>query len=218
MPASISERASGSDTGAICTPPATISCSPGAAPFDGTHGTLAGSIFMSRSMPAIARCQMPPCPVPDALNLPGFALIAATSSLADLVRRIGGDLQAGRIEVDQSDRRVRRAGELGQALPVHHADLDGDHADRVAVGRRRGDRRMADDAAAAGAVDDVDRLAQLLLEQGADDPRRGVGAAAGGPGHDQGDRAFRIRRLGNDGERERAEREDARERAREFGT
>ena len=39
---------------------------------------------MSCSMPAIARCQMPPWPVPDALSLPGFALIAATRSLTDL--------------------------------------------------------------------------------------------------------------------------------------
>ena len=48
---------------------------------------------------------------------------------------------------------------------MHHADLDRDQADGVAVGRRRGDRVVADDAAAAGAVDDVDRLAELLLEQ-----------------------------------------------------
>ncbi len=60
LPASISARASGSDTGAICTPPATRSCRPGAAPFDGTHGTLAGSTLRSCSIPAIARCQMPP--------------------------------------------------------------------------------------------------------------------------------------------------------------
>ena len=44
----------------------------------------AGSTFMSFSMPAIARCQIPPCPVPDALNLPGLALIAATSSVTFL--------------------------------------------------------------------------------------------------------------------------------------
>src|SRR4029453_13305716 len=84
LPASISERASGSDTGAICTPPATRSCSPGAAPFDGTHGTLAGSTLRSFSMPAMARCQMPPWPVPDAFILPGLALIADRRSFIDL--------------------------------------------------------------------------------------------------------------------------------------
>src|SRR4029453_18452464 len=84
LPASMRERASGSDTGAICTPPATRSCSPGAAPLDGTHGTLAGSTFRSCSMPASARCQIPPCPVPDAFILPGLALMAATNSVIDL--------------------------------------------------------------------------------------------------------------------------------------
>src|SRR5512132_3400802 len=43
LPASISERASGSEHGTTSTPPATRSCSPGAAPFDGTHGAPAGS-------------------------------------------------------------------------------------------------------------------------------------------------------------------------------
>jgi hypothetical protein len=41
---------------------------------------------------------------------------------------------------------------------MHHRDLDGDEADRVAVGRGLRDRAVADDAVAAGAVDDVDRL------------------------------------------------------------
>src|SRR2546428_9010595 len=39
LPASISERASGSEQGTISTPPATRSCRPGARPLDGTHGT-----------------------------------------------------------------------------------------------------------------------------------------------------------------------------------
>src|SRR5262249_51643487 len=71
--ASTSDRAAGSEQGTISPPPATRSCNPGAAPFDGTHGAAAGSTLRSCSMPAIARCQMPPCPVPEALNLPGFA-------------------------------------------------------------------------------------------------------------------------------------------------
>ena len=32
----------------------------------------------------MARCQMPPWPVPEALNLPGLALIAASNSLTFL--------------------------------------------------------------------------------------------------------------------------------------
>ena len=39
LPASISERASGIEQGTMSTPPATRSCSPGAAPFEGTHGS-----------------------------------------------------------------------------------------------------------------------------------------------------------------------------------
>jgi hypothetical protein len=48
------------------------------------------------------------------------------------------------------------------------------------------------DAAAAHAIDDVDRLADFLLEQRADDPRRGVGAAARRPRDDQRDRPLGI--------------------------
>ena len=84
LPASMRERASGSEHGTNSTPPAARSCSPGAAPLDGTQGTLAGSIFASLNMPASARCQMPPWPVPEALNLPGLAFTAANTSAIDL--------------------------------------------------------------------------------------------------------------------------------------
>src|SRR5437879_9428224 len=43
LPASIIERASGIEQGTTSTPPATRSCSPGAAPFEGTHGSAVGS-------------------------------------------------------------------------------------------------------------------------------------------------------------------------------
>ena len=41
-PASISDRASGTEQGTMSTPPATRSCRPGAAPWLGTHGDGAG--------------------------------------------------------------------------------------------------------------------------------------------------------------------------------
>ena len=73
---------------------------------------------------------MPPWPVPDALNLPaGAALMASASSLTVLYGESDLHLDAGRILVHQRERRVARRRELGQALPVHHGDLDRDHAD-----------------------------------------------------------------------------------------
>src|SRR4051812_22369016 len=52
---------------------------------------------------------------------------------------------------------------------------------------------MADHTTAAGPVDYVDWLTQILFEQRADDPCRCIGAAACTPGNDQGDRALGIR-------------------------
>ena len=65
---------------------------------------------------------------------------------------------------------------------MHHADLDGDDADRVTVGSALRNRAVTDDAAAADAVDHVDRLADLLFEQRPDDARGGVGAAPAAQG------------------------------------
>jgi hypothetical protein len=75
---------------------------------------------------------------------------------------------------------------------MHHADLDRDEADRVAVGSGRGDGLMADYARSTGAIDDIDRLAEVLLHQRRQDARHGVRSAARGPGHDQRDWAIRI--------------------------
>ena len=46
---------------------------------------------------------------------------------------------------------------------------------------------MADHAGAAGAVDHVERLAEVLLQQRRDDARGRIGAAAGAPGANNGD-------------------------------
>ena len=117
--------------------------------------------------------------------------MASASSFTVLCGTRAVDLDAGRILVHQRERRVAVGLELGEALPVHHRDLDRDDAERVAVGGRGGDRRMADDARAAGAVDDVEGLLQLLLQHRRDDARGRVGAAAGAPGADDGDGAVR---------------------------
>src|SRR5205085_8523767 len=64
-----------------------------------------------------------------------------------------------------------------------------------------------DDARAAVAVDDVDRLLQLLLEQRADDARSGIGAAARAPRHDERDRPLRKGRGGDAGNDEGGKRD-----------
>ena len=96
---------------------------------------------------------------------------------------------ARRVFVHQRERGVALRVEFGEALPVHHGDFHRDHADRVAIGCAGRDARMPDHAGAAGAVHDVERLAEVLFEQRCDDARRRVGAAARAPGHDHGDRA-----------------------------
>ena len=122
----------------------------------------------------------------------GRSLDGVGELLHGLVGRGRIDLDAGRVLVHQRERRVARRLEVGQPLPVHHGDFDRDHADVVAVGLRGRDRRMADHARAAGAVDHVERLAEVLFEQCRDDARGRIGTAAGAPRHHHGDRARRI--------------------------
>ena len=76
---------------------------------------------------------------------------------------------------------------------------------------------MADHARAAGAVHDIDRLLQLLLEQAADDARSGVGAAAGAPRHDERDRTLRPGGLGGPGGEGEAGGEQGKRTARDGG-
>ena len=77
-------RASTTEQVTKSTPPATMSCSPEAAPLEGTQGTADASIPAESSMPARARCQMPPWPVPEPLSLPGLFLTASSTSWAVL--------------------------------------------------------------------------------------------------------------------------------------
>src|SRR5688572_25032621 len=75
LPASIIARASGTEQVVRSRPPAARSCMAGAAPFDGTHATWLAGRPIACIQPTKARCQMPPCPVPDALNLPTGAAL-----------------------------------------------------------------------------------------------------------------------------------------------
>src|SRR6476659_7966311 len=82
LPALIRARASGNEQDTKSTPSAARSVKAVAAPVLGTHFPELGATPSECSMPAIARCQLPPCPLPDAFSLPGLALISATRSLS----------------------------------------------------------------------------------------------------------------------------------------
>ena len=69
------------------------------------------------------------------------------------------------------------AGQRGQSLVMHHRDLGGEDADGVPVRRRVGNRLVADHAAAAGSVHDVDRLTEVPLHHARDRPGHGVRAS-----------------------------------------
>ena len=178
-------------------PPAARSCMPGAAPFDGTQATWFG--WQPHALEPADERQVPDAALAGAgrLHLARRARLDGVGQVLEvLVGRIAPDLDAWWVLVDERERRVALRRELGQALPVHHADLDRQHAERVAVRRGRRDRGMAHDAAAAGAVHDVHGLAELPLEQGGHDADRRIGAAAGAPGADHRDRTGRDRRPG----------------------
>ncbi len=59
--------------------------------------------------------------------------------------------------------------DLGDALPVHHADFHGGQAEGLAVGLSVDHCAVADHAGAAGAVNHVDLDIQALGEFGGDD-------------------------------------------------
>ncbi|EEF22314.1 conserved hypothetical protein, partial [Ricinus communis] len=136
--------------------------------------------------------QVPDAALPGAgrLELARIGLDGLQQVVEVLVGRIVAHGQRGRVEVHQRQRREVARGQLGQALVMHHRNLHRGDADGVAIRRGTGDGLVAHRTIAAGAIDHVDRLAQVLLQQGADDAGRGIGTAAGAPGHDQRDRTF----------------------------
>jgi hypothetical protein len=69
--------------------------------------------------------------------------------------------------------------------------IDGEQQ-RVAVGRRLGHRRVADDAARARTILDDERLLQVFAEALAEQPRDHVGRSTGGIGHDHAHRLYRV--------------------------
>ena len=76
--------ASGIEQETNSTPPAARSVRAVAAPVAGTQRIDCGEMPSACIRPASARCQLPPCPEPDATTLFGFALMCANSSFTVL--------------------------------------------------------------------------------------------------------------------------------------
>ena len=154
------------------------------------------------------------CDVPDTaltragtLHFAGVGFGGGDEFLDAVVGRVGANLHTGGVHVVKADRRVGFAVQFGQALPVHHADFNGDDAQGVAVSFRSCDRRVTNHARTAGPVDHIDGNAKQFVQCRADHAARGIGAATCAPRHDNGDRAFRIFRLdGGSGGEDHAER------------
>ena len=104
-------------------------------------------------------------------------------------------MDRGEVLVDQPERRELLERKIGKPRPVHQGDLQRDEAERVTVRRCSRDRLVADHARSAGAVHDVHRLLEIALHDVGDLARDRVGAAAGGPRHDQRDGSLRESRL-----------------------
>ena len=125
-------------------------------------------------------------------ELAGVGLDGSQQVIHVFVRRIGAHLNARRIGIDQTDGCVRSASQLGQALPVHHADFDRGETDGVTVSGCRSNGRMPHDTATACAVDHCDGLAEVFFEQAGHDAGHRIGAATCAPRHDHGDGADGI--------------------------
>jgi len=108
------------------------------------------------------------------------------------------------VRIDQhQERRIRRQHDrreilrriVGQALVERDVDREcraGAEHDRVAVGRRLGDRVRPDHRAGAGPVLDHDRLAETLRQPRRQRARQHIEPAAGGVGNHQRDRPAGI--------------------------
>src|SRR6266540_3173189 len=133
LPAPIRGRPSTRLAVTTCTPPATSSWSPVAAPVLGTHGRA------SMGIPAVLSTPTPPGS--RGLRLPRVRLHVVEELLERPPLGVGRDLDAGGVDVEQRHGCELLVGDGREAHPVHHRDLDGRDGDRVAVRRRRRSRR-----------------------------------------------------------------------------
>ena len=129
------------------------------------------------------------------IELAGLRLGERDQLLQRFRRHVRIDHQDIGLRADQRDRHeilLRAVGELFVQALVGGEDAVVAHQQRVAVGRRMGDRIGRDIAAGAGPVLDDERHAEQLLHLLADDAGEHVARAAGRERHHQRDRPARI--------------------------
>ena len=103
------------------------------------------------------------------------------------------------IGVDAAQRDVVLIGVIGHLLSQVGGELEGDHAEGVAVVVGVSNGLVADNAAGAGQVVNGQGHAKLLFQSQAERTQAGVSAAASAPGADNGDALGRILGRGRDG-------------------
>ena len=166
-----------------------------------------------------ARCGVAPMPVEPNDSWPGRSLMYCTSSFIECTGSDGLHHQHEGHRRGERDRREVLRRIVGQLLVERRVggERAGRHEEqRVAVGRRLGDRGRGDHRAAAGAVFNDDRLAEPLFQLRLELPaRHDVHRAARPERQDQRDRPRRIvvgagrRRLRQEKRRRRAPRASA---------
>ena len=126
-------------------------------------------------------------------DLPGTRLRVGEQLGPGLPRRLRARREHRRGRGDQAHRLEVGVLDVGDAGVVGRVDVVVDGVQRVAVGGRV--LRLFRALGARGAADirDHDRLAEALLHERRERPEEVVGVAAGGPRHDQLDRAVGVR-------------------------
>ena len=104
-----------------------------------------------------------------------------------------------RVGVDTADRVVVLIGVIAHVAGLVGGQLEGDHADGVAVRISVGDGLVAGNAGSAGLVVNGDGNAELLLQCGAESAQAVIRSAAGRPRIDRDQALGGVVRSGRDG-------------------
>ena len=130
-----------------------------------------------------------------------LAVVDEAGQIGDVVSLgpLGVDGDGRSVGVDAAERLIILVGQLGRAEVLVGGELKGDHADGVAVRLSIRDGLMADDSAAAGAVVNRQRNAQILAHRLAEGAENSIRSAAGTPRADDRNTLGRVLRSRRDG-------------------